>query len=250
MGSRPASLLTKKQRERIQNGFADLSGQQQRRDQQRIRSRIRAGVLDFETLGEYPDRQLELAFEDLSEDELQLALADATVFLERVRTLAELDRSAVLVQARNRVEGRAEREDSLRSLETVDLRTQSEIRLEAQSSVRDQLESNPWDERADGLLKLAGSASLPLFGILLGDAVLSPNLIATSTILAVLVYLLGAVVGVGLISVFLIKAAQALKHDVVPVARRLSRNPTGAFYVVFELLHRPFERMRRAWDEL
>lgn len=85
MGSRPASFLTKKQRSRIRDGFADLDEGKRRRDRKRIRDRVRAGVFDFRRLAAYPDRQLELAFDDVPDDDLAAALGDATLFVERVR---------------------------------------------------------------------------------------------------------------------------------------------------------------------
>lgn len=250
MSERSASILTKKQRRRIRNGFADLSGQQQRRDRQRVRTRVRAGVLDFETLCDYPDRQLELAFDDVPEEELTAALADATVFLRRVGALEDVDRSAVASQARSRVEDIAEREDSPQSLEAVDLRTPAEIRSATRESMRDELSANPWDRRANGLLKAAGSASIPLLVVLVADGILSQNLLATSTALVTFVFLLATVAAVSTAGVFSIKAAQALKHDVVPRVEQFAEDPTDAPRRVVRWLHRPVERVRRVWDDL
>lgn len=250
MDDTPASLLTKKQRDRIEDGFADLSGQQRRRDQQRIRARFRAGLLDFEELRAYPDRQLALAVEDLPEDDLRSALADATVVLERTRAIADLDRSAVLRAAQTRAAETASEGEDLRSLEAVDLRTPAEIRLDAEADLRERLEPNPWERRADRLLRLAGSTAIPLFAVLLLDAVLPANLIATSTTLAAVVYLFGALVGGGLAGVFLIKAAQTLKYDLLPVGRALRRDPTAGLRFVSERLRRPIDTIRRVWDEL
>src|SRR5699024_4629868 len=56
MAGNSASLLTKTQRNRIRNDFADLDEAKKHRDQQRIRERVRSGLLDFELLSEYPDR--------------------------------------------------------------------------------------------------------------------------------------------------------------------------------------------------
>lgn len=76
MAGKSASLLTKTQRNRIQDDFDELTEEKQRRDQQRIRERIKSGLFDFQLLADYPDQQFELAFNDTSGDELQAALID------------------------------------------------------------------------------------------------------------------------------------------------------------------------------
>ena len=64
MSRKSASLLTKTQRRRIREDFAGLEEAKVRRDQQRIRERLESGILDFELLADYPDRQFELAFDE------------------------------------------------------------------------------------------------------------------------------------------------------------------------------------------
>lgn len=250
MDDRPASLLTKTQRRRVRNEFADLSEQKRRRDERQIRERVAAGLLDFRVLAAYRDAQYELVVEDLPEDELRAALADATLVLERVRELKGLDRESVRLRARDRADDLTAESSDLRSLDDVELRTEAEIRREARAAVREQFEANPWDERADGLLKLTASATVPLFVTLLVDSTTSGDLLGTSAAAAVLVYLCSLAVVAALAGVFLIKAAQALKHDVLPAIRTLRRDPAGALGSVLDWLRRPGERIRRAWDEL
>ncbi|RRJ34003.1 hypothetical protein [Halocatena pleomorpha] len=60
MDERPVSLLTKTQRQRLQNEFADVDTDAKQRDQRLIRQRVQAGVLDFRLLATYPDRQYSL----------------------------------------------------------------------------------------------------------------------------------------------------------------------------------------------
>jgi hypothetical protein len=47
MAGKSASLLTKTQRRRLHNDFEDVDEDAKRRDQQLIRERLRAGILDF-----------------------------------------------------------------------------------------------------------------------------------------------------------------------------------------------------------
>src|SRR5699024_1176411 len=68
MASKSASLLTKTQRRRLRSDFEELDEDAKRRDQQLIRERVQAGIHDFRLLTDYPDRQLELAFEDDSDE--------------------------------------------------------------------------------------------------------------------------------------------------------------------------------------
>jgi hypothetical protein len=250
MSGRSASLLTKKQRRRIRDEFADLDEEQLRREQQRIRDRVRSGVLDFQLLVEHPDRQLELALDDVPEDELRSALADATLFVERVRELRKYDRDEMLLRARDRADDLAARSDDLRSLDDLDLRTATEIRRETRATVREQFEDDLWDGRADGLLKLAASAALPLFGVVFVNSTTSANLLGTSVLAAVLFFLSAFVVGVTLAGVFLIKGAQTLKYNLLPAIRALRRDPVAALGNVLGWLRRPGEALRQAWEDL
>ncbi|NEU55442.1 hypothetical protein [Halorussus sp. MSC15.2] len=250
MDDRMASLLTKTQRRRVRNDFADLDEQKRRRDERQIRKRLAAGLLDTRVLAGYPDAQLGLAVEDLSEDELREALADATLVLERVREMEGVDRKTVLSRARCRADELAEQSGDLRSLDDLDLQTAAEIRRETKVSVREQFEENRWDSRADGLLKLTASATVPLFVTLLVDSTTSRDLLGTSAGATVLVYLCSLVVVVALSGVFLIKAAQTLKHDVLPAVLTFRRDPASAVASALDLLRRPGERLRKIWDEL
>lgn len=250
MTGRSASLLTKTQRRRIRSDFANLDEQKRRRDERQIRERLAAGLLDFQVLTAYPDAQFELVVEELSEDELRAALVNATLVLERLRELRGLDRERVLLRARERADDLTAESSDVRSLEDLELRTATEIRTETRASVSEEFETNPWDERADGLLKLAAGAVIPLVGMLFINSQTSANLFATNTLAAVLLYLCLFAVAVALSGVVLIKAAQALKYNVLPAVRKLRRNPTGAIASVLHRLRRPGERIRRVWEEL
>lgn len=92
MAGKSASLLTKTQRQRIRDNFGDLDKEKKHRDQQRIRKRVRSGLLDFHLLSDYPDRQFALMFDDVPDDELRAALADTTIVVERLREQHEIDR--------------------------------------------------------------------------------------------------------------------------------------------------------------
>jgi hypothetical protein len=250
MSDRSASLLTKTQRRRIRSDFDELDEQKRRRDERQIRERLAAGLLDFRVLAEYPDSQFELVVEELSEDERHEALVNATLMVERLRALSDIDRERVLLRARERADDLSRETSDVRSLDDLNLRTETEIRTETRAAVSEQFETNPWDERADRLLKLAAGASIPLVGLLVVNSRTPANLFGTSALAAVVLYLCLLVVVATLSAVFLVKAAQALKYDVLPAARQFRRNPTGVIARVLDALRRPGERLRQMWEEL
>ncbi|SFR67420.1 hypothetical protein SAMN04487947_3423 [Halogeometricum rufum] len=249
MTGRPASLLTKTQRRRIRDEFEELNEQQRRRDQRQIRERIRAGAFDFEPLAAYPNRQLDLAFEDVPDDEVEAALANATLFVERLRVLEGIERDAVVRRARE-AGADAAASDGTPSLDELDLHTETEIRRDAEQTVAERLAPNRWDERADVLLKLAAAGALPLFVVTLANAATARGLIGENTFVGISVYLCVLVVAFALTGVFLVKGAQTLKHDVLPWVRLLRRTPAGAFRGVVEWVRRPGAKLRQVWDEL
>jgi hypothetical protein len=245
---KPASLLTKTQRSRIAAGFADQDEHQRRRDRQQIRERIRAGVTDFEMLAEYPDRQFELAFADLDDEAMAAALADTRLVTERLRALRDIDRRVVIDRA-------SERADVLSatvegdSIDDVELTTAETYRQQGRAAVEAEY-TNRWDERADSLLKTAAVAALPLLVGWFADTVTEQNLLATRAGVGIVMALSAVVVLLTVGSVFLIKGAQALKHDVIPAIRRFRQDPTAVFSEVVEVLRRPGGKLAAIWDEL
>ncbi|MFB6242755.1 MAG: hypothetical protein ABEH80_01535, partial [Halobaculum sp.] len=104
MKRKSASLLTKTQRQRVREGFEELAEAKRRRDQQRVRDRLQSGVADFRLLDDYPDEQLEIAFDDADEAELVEALAATYLTVERVREIEGIERERVIRAARDRAE--------------------------------------------------------------------------------------------------------------------------------------------------
>ncbi|MFC6973582.1 ABC transporter permease [Halomicroarcula sp. GCM10025709] len=173
---KPASLLTKTQRSRIREAFAEQDEHQRRRDQRQIRERVRAGVTDFEVLADYPDRQFELAFDDLDEEALTAALADARLVTERLRSLHGVDRQAVVDRASDRANAVSQTLDDTESLDGVELVPAATYRQQGRAAAAAE-HGNRWDERADGLLKTAAVAALPLLVGWFADTVTEQNLL-------------------------------------------------------------------------
>ncbi|SFS54382.1 hypothetical protein [Halostagnicola kamekurae] len=98
-----ASLLTEKQRERVQRGFDGYDDDAKRsRDRQQIRDRIARGVIDFQRLQEagYSDKELKLVFGEVrADDNLAQGLIDMAVFHRRAVYRSHLDYDAVMKQA-------------------------------------------------------------------------------------------------------------------------------------------------------
>lgn len=128
MAGKSASLLTKTQRSRIRDDFGDLDETKKHRDQQRIRERVRSGLLDFQFLADYPDRQFALMLDEVPDDELRAALADTTIVIERLREQSEIEREELIEEVRVRRERYSTPTEDTRTLEGIDLRTATEIR--------------------------------------------------------------------------------------------------------------------------
>lgn len=250
MNGRPASLLTKTQRRRVRDEFEESTEQQRRRDERQIRERIRAGTFGFGLLASCPDRQFELAFEDAPDGEVTAALVDCALFVERMRELSGVERDEFRTRVRERADEVAAASDDAESAAELDLRTAAEIRRDAEAVLSERFAANPWDQRADGLLKLAAGGSLPLFAVAVANAATPGNLVGSSAFVGVLVYVCLLVLVVALSGVFLIKSAQTLKHDVLPWLRTLRREPSDAFRGVVGWLRRPGRKLREVWDEL
>lgn len=249
MAGKSASLLTKTQRNRIQNDFADLDEQKKHRDQQRIRERVRSGLLDFQLLADYPDRQLELMFDDIPDDELRAALADTTIFVERLREQSEIDREELIKEIRTHTEGYGDGAGDSETLERIDLQTAAEIRQQAENDLAEQFGAGRWDKRANGLMKLGVSAFIPIVLLLFIPSVtqISVSHPVLTLGFVVLVFLLFA----SAIGWLFITTAQSLKHNVVPFLVALAKDPEAAMRGVFtKLVRNPRETLRESWDEL
>lgn len=223
MARKSASLLTKTQRRRLRDEFDGLDEEKTRRDQQRIRERLRSGVLDYRLLADYPDRQFELAFDDVSEEELEAALVDAALVVERLRELQGYDRDEHVKRVRERASELAAAADEASTLDRIDPKPADEVRREAKEEVRERLGTTRWEKRADGLMKIGASALVGLVALGASDAYLGTQLFANNLhtpLLFVLVLL-----GIGGWS--LIRGVRAVKHDVVPTTLRLLKDPKG-----------------------
>ncbi|WP_128476013.1 ABC transporter permease [Halorussus pelagicus] len=216
MADEPASLLTETQRRRVHDDFAESAPAKRRRDQRKIRSRVAAGMDDFRLLANYPDRQFELAFEEVSDEELARTLADARLTVERVRELHHIDPDEVAELAADR-----RRElvgEETRSLDALEFRTTEQQRRETEAAVADGMEPTRWKRLADGLLKLGLLFLVPASLL----AVVAPEL-ANGPAGGVP----GVVGGVALVTGLAIVGFRAVKHDVMPAVRRLRSDPRG-----------------------
>ncbi|KZN22473.1 hypothetical protein A4G99_19900 [Haladaptatus sp. R4] len=160
MTRKSASLLTKTQRRRIRNQFADLDEEKRRRDQRRVRERIESGVLDFQLLADYPDEQLSMAVDSTDDEELQDALADAYLTVERLRELRGIDREELISTARTcseEVTADGTHTD-VESLHRLDLRTETETERETAAEVSDRLQMDRWVKRANAAMGIGGVA--------------------------------------------------------------------------------------------
>lgn len=232
MARQSSSILTKTQRRRIHDGFAELTDEKKYRDQQRIRERIRSGVFDFQLLRTYPDRQFDLAFDDVDHEELEAALADTYVVTERIRTLAGIERAAVLRTARERVES-VEDADDLASLDAIDLTTRAEVESRVHESIAEDLQPSRWEARARVLLQLAAAAFAPVLVLGLLNEYVPGDVFADFGLVAIVLALVGVAC---LVSGVLIVVVRGVKNDFVPSVMRLVRAPR--------------ETIRAAWDDL
>ncbi|NEU58960.1 hypothetical protein [Halorussus sp. MSC15.2] len=218
MTRKSASLLTKTQRRRLRNDFKELTESKKRRDQQRIRNRLQAGTLDFQLLADVPDKQLDLAFDDASDEELREALSNAYLTIERIRELKQYDREDLIETARARGNEYSEHGDDVRSLERLDLRTETEVRAAAETETERRLTGSRWTKYANAVMAL-GAAGFVFSALLWSlDQLFGTSLWAGNNVLVVAVFLL---VFLGLAGWTLIMGANVLKHDVSPYVKRL-----------------------------
>jgi hypothetical protein len=253
MAGKSASLLTQTQRNRIQDDFEELTEEKQRRDQQRIRERVRAGLADFQLLADYPDRQFALAFDDTSEEELQDALADTTIVIERLCELHGIERAQIIDEARTHAETFSETSVEVGSLGSIDLRTDDEIQRQAETEVEERLGTSIWDKRADRLAKLAASTFIPVALIGAYSAYINEVIDASPVAFPylILLYLLAA----SLIGWLLITAAQTVKYDLAPALAKLNRNPKAVVRetltkIVERVIKNPRKTIRESWNKL
>jgi hypothetical protein len=249
MAGKSASLLTKTQRNRIRNEFADLDEAKKHRDQQRIRERVRSGLLDFQLLADYPDRQLALMFDDVPDDELRAALANTTILVERLREQSGIDREELVEEIRTQIERYGDETGDSATLERIDLRTAAEIRRQAEDDLAEKFETGRWDRRANGLMKLGVSAFIPIILMLFIPSITQISLShpVLTFVFTILVFLLfGSAVGW-----LLITTAQSLKHNIFPFLVELAKNPETAMKRAFtKLVRNPRKTLRESWDEL
>lgn len=249
MAGKSASLLTKTQRNRIQNDFDDLDEEQTHRDQQRIRQRVRSGILDFHLLADYPDRQLALMFDDVPEEELRAALADTTILIERLCEQSEIERAEVIEEGRAHIEKYSDPTDDTSTLEQIDLRTAAEIRRQTEDELAEQFGPGRWDKRANGLMKL-GVSSFILYA--LGNLLHFPiNNRSIHIMLNMLISGVMILLFVSAMGWILINTVQSLKYSILPFLIELSDDPKAAMQGVFtKLVKNPRETVRESWDEL
>lgn len=246
-----ASLLTQTQRERIEEDFEGLSAGETSRDQARIRTRLAAGLQDFERLATYPDDQLELALSSYGDDETIEALANGRILLDRLTTVKDIEREQVTRRANDRLETIDKTDENL---------TLRDISFEPASDTRERIETeiastNRLERYTDRLLRTAAWSFLPIVAMWLFDTVLDTNLLSD------LVYIFGILVYIGGFATFCglsIKLLQAVKYDVLPLVQSLPDDPdsarnrlTSIMTAVYErLIVRPVGAARGLWGEL
>ncbi|NLV09296.1 ABC transporter permease [Halomicrobium mukohataei] len=215
MADRVSSLLTRTQRERVRTDFADVEQAKRRRDQRKIRSRVAAGVEDFELLVDYPDRQFELAFEDHSDELLEARLADAYLTVERCRAINDVDRDDLLERAQQR--RRAVETDETPSLEALSIQTSEQRRQRVAADLAESYRPSRWKRLSDALLKI-GLALIAFVSVL---AVIVPEF--TNGFGSV-----PGIVGAGVLAGGLgIVGLRAVKYDLLPAVLALADDPAG-----------------------
>lgn len=261
MAGKSASLLTKTQRNRIQDDFSDLDEEQTHRDQQRIRERVRSGLLDFQLLADYPDRQFALMFDDVPDDELRAAIADTTIVLERLREQSAIDRADVIEDVRTHIEESSDLTDDTKTLEGIDLRTAAEIREQTEADLAEQFSPGRWDRRANGLMKMGVSTFSLLVLVYIGGLIWTMSTTMSTgtsapipppfpfwgpTLLLLFLLLFGSAVGWVLIT-----TAQSLKYNIFPFVVELATQPTAAMRRAYtKLVRNPRKTVRESWEEL
>ena len=245
--SDPAALLTKAQRRRIRERFADLDGDRTRRERQRIRERLAAGIDDFEQLAAYPDEQFRLAVDDYDDEELVRSLADGEIVLERLRETRGIDRDRVRRRAGIRRDEIAGRDDPPATVKSLTFETEADRRRRVEREVRERSAPGVWDRRATVLLRFAAAMFLPLVLIWVVDEVLGVPVMDATTLWAVFLFL-GAPAVAGALG---IELAQTLKYDLLPACRAFAADPRSA---VSGFLRRTggklASRLRRSWERL
>lgn len=221
MARKSASLLTKTHRRRIRNEFEDQAEAKKRRDQKRIRDRIESGMLDFHLLSEYPDRQLELALDNLTEEERKAALADAYLTIERFRELDRIDRDELIEQARARA-GKRQRTGS-RSINELELRTGAEIQRRAETKTENRLTIGRRVKLANGIMAIGGIAFVASAVFWTIDTLFGTSLwIGGETSIITTIFLC---IFVGLSGWTLIMGVTTLQHSVLPSIQRVMTKP-------------------------
>ena len=245
--SDPAALLTKAQRRRIREQFDDLDDDRTRRERQRIRERVAAGVDDFGHLVDYPDEELRLALDDHDDEELARALADGEIVIERVRELRGIDRDRVRRRAAARRDEVVDEGTPPTTLAALAFETDADRRRRAEEAARERLGPGAWDRRATLLLRFAAAMFLPLVLIWVVDEGFGVPVMDATTLWAVFL-LLGAPAVAGALG---IELAQTLKYDLLPACRAFAADPRSA---VSGFLRRTggklASRLRRSWERL
>ena len=247
MAGKSASLLTKTQRTRIRDDFDGLDEEKKRRDQQRIRERFRSGLLDFQLLADYPDRQFEMAFDDLSDDELRTTLASTTIVVERLCELNGIDRDELTRDVRGQTEDYTDI-TTAPTLQQIDLQTTAEIRRQTKAEIEEQFEENQWDKRASKLGKLAVAFVTPFLFLGVYDELVTD---IDPTSFDLLSIPLAAAFIICISGWFLITGLQTLKYNIVPVLVKFQREPREFVKAKSRsLIKSPGERIRQVWDDL
>jgi hypothetical protein len=219
MSDEPPSLLTKTQRKRIADGFRSVEGAKRRRDRQRVRQRVAAGIEDFGYLVDYPDEQLEAAFDDHDDEAVERALAEMRIVSERVRLVHDLDRDDLVVQARERLR---ETDADERTLGAVELWTREEVETAVAADLRAEHEPSVWKLRSELALKLGSALVLP--GVLLIPIPFGAVPPAVDGALAFIALAFGGPTLAFGLSILL---ARGVKYDLVPALREFADDPTG-----------------------
>ncbi|ELZ80876.1 hypothetical protein C455_05427 [Haloferax larsenii JCM 13917] len=221
MSDSVSSLLTRTQRERIQSGFDGVESAKRRRDERKIRTRLAAGMDDFDLLVTYPDRQFDLAFEDRSDAELTERLADARLTLDRIRVLRDIDRDDVVTAVQDRQHSATD--EGVESIAQVDLRTKAEWRHSVEADLADDYRPSRWKRLSDTLLKIGLFllVCVSLLAVAVPDFTNGPGSI---------VGIVGAVVlatGLGIVGI------RSVKYDVLPALQFVASDPKGAVRAVW-----------------
>lgn len=224
MTRKSASLLTKTQRRRLRNQFADLDEEKKRRDQQRIRERVRSGLFDFELLADYPDEQFTMALDSASDEDVRTALAETYLTVERIRELRGIDREELVSEARTRSEDLTGDETcvDVESLYRLELRTESETQRQAEVETSERFELNRWVKRANAAMVLGGGAVAVSTLFWLSDMLLGTSIWrGGTTVLQQAIFLL---IFAGVAGWTLIMAYHVLANVAVPSFKDLVRN--------------------------